>query len=89
MKNKKERKKEILDELAELSPRLSQLKQEEEKPAVPAGYFESLPDQLWLRIQAEEQNTSTQPSTAPQSRYASNWLDQLLEQLAWLTWPRN
>lgn len=55
-----DKKKDIQKELSELSPLLAKLRVQtpQDRPAVPEGYFDTLPDQVMDRIRAEEQATA-------------------------------
>jgi hypothetical protein len=87
--NHKENEKEILEELADLSPLLGQVKKQGQQVLdqqdVPPQYFEQLPEILWQKIQSEQalDLTSAVPTAARKS-----WMDELLEQLQRLFSPR-
>ena len=73
-------KKEIRDELKDLSPFLSDIKKENAFK-VPKDYFKSLPDKILEQVQVSK-NTTEQTTTQ------SSWLDRLIEGIAILFQPR-
>lgn len=62
----------IKKELQELSPLLSNLKEQKMPFQVPKGYFDTLQDDVWIRIQAEQ----ALPQKANQTQ-ASKWASTL------------
>lgn len=75
-------KKQILEELEELSTSLAKLKGEDAGFRVPQNYFSELPDQVMNRIKKEAEE---KPSM---STSLSEWINQLSQQLQWLLRPQ-
>lgn len=76
-------KKKIKQELEEISPFLAQLKEEKNIDPVddvPPRYFKELPDELWNRIQAEEQKAPTVQ--------LNQWWKQIVQQIDFLLKPQ-
>lgn len=85
----KNREKEILEELAELSPLLGQIKKQEQQlkqqQDLPKQYFEQLPELLWQQIQAEEVKVA---KPARQKSVRKPWLKNLVQHLQDLLSPQ-
>lgn len=73
------RKKEIRDELQELSPFLSSMKEKEQPFTVPKDYFKQLPDEILAKVQ---------PEKMMQKETQVSWLDRFVAELQWLLQPR-
>lgn len=75
-----DRKKEVKEELKELSPLLYQLKEKDPPFKVPEGYFNQLQNELLEQLrESPEQNSSKR----------SGWnIQKLLDQIGWLFQPR-
>lgn len=69
----------IQKELAELSPKLRQIKEKGAGFKVPDNYFKQLPDDLLQQLAAE---------AAPSKAVQPHWLDQLLAPIIWILQPR-
>jgi hypothetical protein len=74
------RKNEIKEELKNLSPMLSQLKEQDDPFKVPQGYFKQFQEAMLEQLKEPERNTDKAPT--PWS------LQNLLDQLTWLFQPR-
>ncbi len=77
----------IQEELENISPFLAHLRQEEiENPKVPDGYFETIEDNIWARIKAEDEAESWGKVNVPSSPVPKvTWLQRVK---SWLLCPQ-